>query len=110
MIPLLIIYGALGVLWLANHGIGLLAIIAVTLYLIDCSLRVRIECRRCHGSGTILKSGRRFSLCPVCKGRKHHVRLGSMVWRRNRYLFTDDPEAEEPEEDARPGGHDRGLW
>ena len=110
MILLLIIYGVLGVVWLANHGVGLLLVIVVTVYLADCTLRVRIECRRCHGTGTILKSGRRFSLCPVCRGRKHHVRLGSMIWRRNRFLFTDDPEAEPEEAEDRPSLHDRGWW
>lgn len=108
MVPLLIIYGVLGVVWLAHHGVGLILVILVTIYLADCTIRPRIKCKMCDGTGSVAKRGRRLAQCPICKGRKIHTRLGSRVWRRNRYHFHDDPDAEDEED--RPSLHDRGWW
>jgi len=109
VIPLLIILGALGVLYLANHGLALLIGIPLLLYLADCTFRPRITCRMCNGSGSIFKSGRRMAMCPLCLGRKQHTRIGARIWRRHRFMFIPDPEAEEDEERG-PTMHDRGHW
>ena len=109
MLILLISYLAIGVLWLANHGWGVIAAIVWTLYVADVTLRPRIACRNCKGSGVVLKSGRRMAMCPVCKGRKHHTRLGALIWRRHRYMFRPDPEREDDDED-RETLHDKGWY
>jgi hypothetical protein len=109
VIPLALILGVLFVIYLANHGLGLIIAIVVLLYLGDVTLRPRVKCRMCDGTGMILKSGRHGAQCPVCKGRKIHTRLGAMIWRRHRYMFRDDPEVE-ADENAPPTLHDRGWW
>lgn len=107
MIPLLIIYGLLGVVWLASHGWGVLLLLAWTCYVVDVTFRARIKCLRCKGEGVIHKRGRRLQLCWLCKGRKVHTRLGARLWRRHRYMFRTDPE-NPPDETKDPTLHDRG--
>jgi hypothetical protein len=109
MIALLIIYATVFVIYLANHGFGLIIGLAVTAYLIDVTVRPRIKCRACEGTGLIFKRSRSGAQCPVCKGRKIHTRMGARVWRRHRYMFHDDPDAE-PAEDRGPTAHERGWW
>jgi hypothetical protein len=106
MIPLTIICAVLALVWLANHGVGLIMAVVVLGYLGDCTVRPRIACQMCKGVGSVMRRGRVFAQCPLCKGRKHHTRIGARIWRRHRYMFRDPDDTGE----WGPTLHDRGWW
>ena len=105
----LILAGVLGLLWAAGYGsLAVLLGALVFGYLGWCTVKPRSRCWTCRGTGRLWGAGSAtFAQCPVCKGRKQRVRPGALIWRRNRFLYRDDPDAAEPD---RITGHDRGLW